>query len=192
MTTRYRVVRAFCESQESTAPRVVHQSMHASLRALLVAAITTAAAVAPRPAQANEWGINVYGLSYHFDRDRARALDVDNEFNPGVGVRYKFGQWQSVSFHAEAGIFYDSGRNWAKVVGGVALWEVLPRFHIGGAVALFHSDTYNRGDVFVAPLPLLAYDWGPATLNLTYFPKLSNFNDVATLGFWVTLWPRRW
>jgi hypothetical protein len=193
MTTRHGVARAIHASQQPTAPSSINQSIRAALRALFLAALATAAMAVPRSAQADdEWGINVYGFSYHFDRDRAHALDVDNEINPGVGVRYKFADWRSVSFYAEAGIFYDSGRNWAKVVGGVALWEVLPRFRIGGALALFHSDTYNRGDVFVAPVPLIAYDVGPATLNLTYFPKFSDFNDVDTLGFWVTFWPRRW
>jgi hypothetical protein len=192
MTKSHSVAHASVTSQQPSALGLVHQTTHAVLHVLFATAVLVLAAITPRSAEANEWGINIYGLSYHFDRDRAHALDVDNEFNPGVGARYKFAQWQSVSFHAEAGIFYDSGRNWAKVVGAIALWEVLPRFHIGGALGLFHSDTYNNGDVFVAPLPLLAYDIGPATLNLTYFPKLSNFNDVATLGFWVTLWPRRW
>ena len=35
-------------------------------------------------------------------------------------------------------------------------------------------------------------DAGPVTFNLTYFPKISRFNDVATLGFWLTIWPGRW
>ena len=145
--------------------------MRAPLRALLVGAMAILATAAARPVQADDWGINVYGLSYHFDRDRARALDVDNEFNPGVGVRYKFAEWR-VSFHAEAGNLLRLRPQLGEgSSGAVALWEVLPRFHIGGALALFHSDTYNHGDAFVAPLPLLAYDIGPATLNLTYFPQ---------------------
>jgi hypothetical protein len=192
MTKSHCAARANHQAQEWTAPRFIHRGISSSLRLLLAAAGALLAMLAFRPAQADEWGINVYGLSYHFDRDRAHALDVDNEFNPGIGARYKFAQWQRVSFFAEAGIFYDSGRNWAKVLGGAALLEVFPRFSIGGALAVFHSDTYNRGDVFIAPLPLLAYDFGPATVNLTYFPKVSDFNDVATLGLWVTLWPRRW
>jgi hypothetical protein len=39
---------------------------------------------------------------------------------------------------------------------------------------------------------MLAYDVGPVTLNLTYFPKISGVNQVSALGFWVNVWPKRW
>lgn len=143
------------------------------------------------PAAAGELGINFYGLSYHFDKDRAEALGVDNALNPGLGVRYRFAEWERWSFFADAGAYYDSGRNTA-VIGGVgALWTVAGGLQVGAAVAVFNSDTYNDGRTFVAPLPLLAYDFGPATVNLTFFPKIERYNDVATIGFWVTLWPER-
>jgi hypothetical protein len=29
------------------------------------------------------------------------------------------------------------------------------------------------------------------TVNLTFFPKVSRFNDVATLRLWFTVWPGR-
>jgi hypothetical protein len=29
-------------------------------------------------------------------------------------------------------------------------------------------------------------------VNLTFFPKVSKYNDVATLGLWFTLWPGQW
>ena len=34
-------------------------------------------------------GINVYGLSYHFDRDKAREKGLTHEVNPGVGIRWR-------------------------------------------------------------------------------------------------------
>jgi len=157
-------------------------------RALAFAALT----VASGAARADEFGINVYGLSYHFDRDRARALGVDNEVNPGLGVRWKFaeaGRWQ---FFADAGVFSDSGRNTAALAGAGALWHVAGGFRVGAALAVMHSDTYNDGRTFVAPLPLVAWDLRPATINLTFFPKIERYNDVATVGLWVTLWPERW
>lgn len=49
-------------------------------RSLLCAALAL-----PLPALV-DLGINLYGLSYHFDRSRARELGVDNGFNPGLGV----------------------------------------------------------------------------------------------------------
>ena len=41
------------------------------------------------PAAANDFGVNVYGLSRHLNRTKARELHVDNEFNPGLGLRYR-------------------------------------------------------------------------------------------------------
>lgn len=160
--------------------------------ALLAVATAVCGLGAPGPARADELGFSVFGLSYHFDRDKARQLDVDSGFNPGLGLKYRFAQYERWTFDAEAGVFRDSGSNTATYVGVTALWHVGPGFQVGGALALLKSSTYNQNDFFVAPLPMLAYDIGPVTLNLTYFPKISGVNEAAALGFWVTVWPKRW
>jgi hypothetical protein len=137
-------------------------------------------------------GVDVFGLSYYFDRDRAQALGVDNGINPTLGFRYRFAEWERWTFDAQAGVFRDSGRN-TTVFGGVsALWHVGGGFRVGGALAVLDSHIYNNGEAFIAPLPLASYDLGPVTFNLTFFPKIARYNDVATLGFWITLWPQRW
>jgi hypothetical protein len=165
---------------------------HAARRVALAVAIAGWAPATPAFADWHDVGVDVYGLSYHFDRDRAKQLDVDNSFNPGLGVRYNFAQVERWTFFADAGAYYDSGRNTA-VYGGVgALWQVVGGLQIGAALAVMDSDTYNRGKTFVAPLPLVAYDFGPVMVNLTYFPKISDYNEVATLGLWFTLWPGKW
>jgi hypothetical protein len=161
-------------------------------RAALAAAIAGGLATAPAAADWRDLGVNVYGVSYHFDRDRAKELDVDNSFNPGLGLRYNFAQLERWTFFADAGAYYDSGKNTA-VYGGVGtLWQVVGGLKIGAALAVMNSDTYNDGDTFLAPLPLVAYDFGPVMVNLTFFPKVSKYNDVATLGLWFTLWPGQW
>lgn len=146
------------------------------------------------PAAAGELGINFYGLSYHFDRDRAEALGVDNEVNPGLGLRYQFARiddWERWSFFVDVGAFNDSGDNNAVIAGLGAMWKIIGGLQIGAAAVVMSSDTYNDGRTFIAPLPLLAYDFGPVTVNFTFFPKIERYNDVATLGLWVTLWPER-
>jgi hypothetical protein len=167
----------------------VNTSAAAALAGVLA---VVALAAPPGAAAADEFGINVYGLSYHFDRDRAQALGVDNEVNPGLGVRWKFAEAERWQFFADAGVFSDSGKNTAVIAGGGALWHVAGGFQVGAALAIMNSDTYNNGRTFIAPLPLVAWDLGPATINLTFFPKIERFNDVATVGLWVTLWPGRW
>ena len=160
-------------------------------RVALAVAISSCVPAESAAADWRDFGVDVYGLSYHFNRDRAKQLDVDNSFNPGLGLRYNFAQMERWTFFADAGAYYDSGRNTA-VYGGVgALWQAVGGLQIGAALAVINSDTYNEGKTFLAPLPLVAYDFGPVMVNLTYFPKISDYNEVATLGLWFTLWPGR-
>jgi hypothetical protein len=146
------------------------------------------AASAPALAQ-GELGINLYGLSYHFERDRARELGFDNEVNPGLGVRWRLPGGKFDSF-VDAGAYRDSGRNTAVLAGGGIFWKPTERLRLGGALVFFHSDSYNGGNAFITPLPVLAYEWRAVTANFVYFPKVSGINEINTLGFWLTFWPK--
>lgn len=136
-------------------------------------------------AQNGELGINVYGLSYHFEDKPG----FDNEVNPGLGLRYRYPR-RDFDWILDGGVYRDSGRNTAVYAGGGAFWKPTQRLRLGGALAFFYSDTYNDGDPFIAPVPLAAYEWRAVSLNLVYFPKISGVNDINTLGFWLTFWPR--
>ena len=142
----------------------------------------------PAFAQDGQLGLNVYGFSYHFDRDRAKRTGVDNEFNPGLGLRYRKLLDTGWEGFLDGGIYRDSGRNTAVYAGGGALYRVTERLRLGAALALFHSDTYNGGDPFIAPLPVAAYDFDRVTFNMVYLPKVRDFNSINTLGFWLTVW----
>ena len=141
-------------------------------------------------AQEANWGINLYGLSYHFDRDTARSIGTDNEINPGLGARYRRPINASFDFFADAGAYKDSGRNTALLAGAGAFWRASNTLRLGGALVALQSDTYNRGDAFISPLPVAALDFDRVTLNMVYMPKVSNFNAINTLGFWATVWLR--
>jgi hypothetical protein len=136
-----------------------------------------------------ELGINLYGLSYHIERDRAKELGLDNEVNPGLGLRYRFAR-PDFDWFLDGGALRDSKRNTAVYAGGGAFWRPSERLRLGGALAFFHSETYNEGDPFIAPIPLAAYEWRALSLNLAYFPRIVGINDVNTLLFWLTVWPR--
>ncbi len=156
-----------------------------TLRPLLLAFL-----IFPAAACAQSLGLNLYGLSYHLDRERARALDVDNEINPGLGVRYRVPHSERLQWIFDAGAYRDSGRNTARLAGAGALWKVSEGWRLGGALVVLDSETYNQGKTFVAPLPLAAYEFRAAALNFVYLPKVSDLNEVSTLGFWVTVWLR--
>ena len=144
------------------------------------------------PVYAGEFGINLYGLSYHMDRERARQVGLDKTFNPGVGVRYLIGENQHFRWFADAGIYRDSGDATAKLAGAAVQWKVTGSLGIGAALVAFDSPSYNRGRAFVAPLPVVSYELRAATLNLFYSPKLRELNEVDTFGLWITFWPGRW
>jgi len=113
--------------------------------------------------------------------------------NPGLGVRWRVPHKAfdaAFDLFLEAGAYRDSGRNTAVLAGGGLFWKASERLRLGAGLAFFHSDTYNDGNPFVAPLPLLAYEWRAVTANLVYFPKVSGINEINTLGFWLTLWPK--
>jgi hypothetical protein len=148
--------------------------------ALLVLAV-------PLPAAA-DLGVSFYGLAYHFDRSRARDMGLDNEFIAGLGLRYRIPHSERLQWVFEAAAYHDSGRNTALIAGAGALWKVTPGWRLGGALAAFKSDTYNRGDAFIAPLPLAAYEFRSLTLNFTFIPRMSEVNEVATLAVWLTWW----
>ena len=153
--------------------------------ALLVCAVLAV----PAQGQAGEFGVNVYGLSYHLDRARAHELRLDNELNRGIGVRYRVRHSERLDWIFDAGSYYDSGRNTAAVAGAGFLWTASERLRFGTALVAFDTQSLNRGRTFVAALPLAAYELRSATLNFVYLPKFRQLNPVPAFGFWITFWP---
>ena len=149
------------------------------MRAVLVALLVCA------PAARADVGINIYGASYHFDRDKAREKGLTHEVNPGLGVRWRP---KDSIFFADAAIYRDSAAHTAKIAGGGALWHAGEHLRLGGALALLKSETYNFGKAFVAPVPLAAYEMRRVTFNLVYFPKWRDQNPTNQVGAWATLW----
>jgi hypothetical protein len=139
-------------------------------------------------AGAGEIGINLYGASYHFERDRARELGLDNQFNHGIGVRYRQSS-ERMEWIADAGIYHDSAERTAMVVGVGAWCKAGESLRLGAALALFKSETYNGGDPALAPLPLAAWEFRSVTVNAAFAPRIAGVNEVSTLLFWLTYWP---
>ena len=55
------------------------------------------------------------------------------------------------------------------------------------ALLLFDSRTYNHGRPFIAPIPIVSYDLGPARLNAVYAPRVTDLNDFAVFGFYLSV-----
>src|SRR6266480_2674658 len=141
---------------------------------------------------AADWGVNVYGLSRHLDRAKARELHVDSELNPGLGLRYRVPRDERLDWIFDTGFYRDSGRNRAFFAGAGASWHATGHLRLAGALTFFKSDTYNRGRAGIAPLPVAVWETRAVSFNLVFFPKVPETNSIATLGFWLTLWPGGW
>jgi hypothetical protein len=135
----------------------------------------------------NALDLNVYGFSYHPDRETVHRKHLDNESNPGLGLHYELSDTERGTTFAEIGAYQDSGSNLAKLASLGYQFKYGKHWSIGGALALVHSQTYNKGVAFVGMIPLVTYDLGPLKLNATYLPKFGHYNNVAAFGFYVSI-----
>lgn len=135
---------------------------------------------------------NVYGLSYHPDREAVRRLNVDNKVNLGLGLHDELTNDARGITLAEMGAYHDSGRNWAKFMALGYQFKFGERWRIGGALAVFNSRTYNRGVTFIGMTPLITYDMGRIKLNAVYMPKFGQYNEVDAFGFYISIPLGQW
>ena len=134
-----------------------------------------------------EWGIHIYGASYHFEREKAEELGLTNEINPGLGVRFRKPWREDLDLFTDAGFYRDSARNTAVFIGSGGLWHATEGLRLGLALVLMQSETYNSGDPFIAPAPLVAYEWDRVGVSMVYFPKFRDVNQTNQVGFWLTI-----
>ena len=128
----------------------------------------------------------MYGFAYHPDREGVRRAHLDNEVNPGLGLRYDFHSDRLGVAFVEAGFYRDSGRNIASLAGPGYQFKLGERWRLGAALPLIYSRTYNHGRAFIAPIPLVTYDVGPVKLNAVYAPRTDQ-NRFAVFGFYLSI-----
>jgi hypothetical protein len=122
--------------------------------------------------------ILIYGLSYHPDKRNKQ----DNEQNWGLGVNYEFFEdTQGVGF-VEAGVYRDSGSNLAKYGGAGYQFKLGKNWRIGAMLVGVQSQSYHEGRFFIAPIPVVTYDFGIVKLNAIYIPRYRDYNQFAAFG----------
>jgi hypothetical protein len=112
---------------------------------------------------------------------------LDNELNVGAGLNYTFHEDERGIGFVEAGLYGDSGNNLAKVAGIGYQYKLGKGWRLGGALLAVQSETYNNGNAFIAPIPLLTYDFGPVAVNAIYVPKYGDYNQFAVFGVYFSI-----
>jgi len=133
--------------------------------------------------------LNIYGFSHHWDRAEAHSLHTDKEVNPGLGLRYGLAahEWCESPF-AEAGIYQDSGANTSYYAGiGCKGLKLTDNVRLGLGLSLMQSETYNHGNPFVAPVPILTWQISSVTLNFIEYPKIKSLGIINTTGLYFSV-----
>ena len=141
------------------------------------------------PCRAGDFGINLYGLSYHFNRTTSDGRSF-SEFNPGIGAKFVFLQSGRSKGFCEGGVFSDSERNSAKYAAFGYSYEVIDSlFSVGLTVGPYRSSTLNYNRVFVAFIPTVSVGYKWFNFHLVYLPAYKDVNRIPTLGLYATVYP---
>ena len=135
---------------------------------------------------ANSVGINIYGLSRHFDLGYT-SRDRINEVHPGYGLRVTNVSCRGHIFFAEGGIFKDTFENKAKYIAlgyKLRLWNQL---RLGLMVGPYNTESINRGSTIMAGIPTMTFRVWRVTLNGVYLPKYEGINPYKIIAGYLTI-----
>ena len=116
-------------------------------------------------AQGQQWGLDIWGLSYHVDR----SVDYD-EHNWGLGLRYYF---KPDKYFVEADALRDSNRGLVVPVALGAEFRIAPLpagctlFAVAALTAAYYQyPNRNTADIKIGPVPGVAVGCGRVKANV--------------------------
>jgi hypothetical protein len=134
------------------------------IRALLIAALCAAVPVTARAGD-RQWGIAIWGLSYHVDR----SVDYD-EHNWGLGLRYYF---KPDKYFVEADALRDSNRGLVVPLSAGAEFRMAPLpagctlFGVAALTAAYYQyENTNTSVIKFGPVPGVAIGCGHVKTNI--------------------------
>ena len=137
-------------------------------------------------AEASEFGINLYGFSYHPDKADSNGNHFHG-WNPGLGAQYTFFQRDRHRLLLDGGIYRNSSAHHSEYVSAGYRFRPIWGFELGPVLALYHSPDQNNGKTFFAPLLVLAYRYKRITLQIVPVPKYKDVNRNASVGLYLTV-----
>lgn len=127
------------------------------------------------------------GLSKHFNVDPKYDQQPLNEKNWGLGLEYHFERSTSnqIQWLVNAGEFRDSLNSNAFYGGGAGLYEVFRGkdifLQLGMQAALFYSPAYNKGNAFIAAMPVVSFGTNTIAANVVVIPRVAQFIDAGVV-----------
>ncbi len=136
-------------------------------------------------ADAAEFGINLYGMSYHLDRRDVTGYRF-NERNPGLGLRYVIAERRRSQYYVEAAVLEDSYRRAAKYATFGYGYHVHKGLSIGVLFGVYDSRSVAESAVLVA-VPMISYRYRDVKLNLVHLPEFPGINPYPSFALYATL-----
>ena len=136
-------------------------------------------------AEASEFGINLYGFSYHPDKADSNGNHF-HAWNPGIGAQYTFFHHDRHRFLFDGGIYRNSSAHHSEYISAGYRFRPAWGFELGPVLAFYHSPDQNSGKTFIAPLLVFAYRYKRLTLQVVPVPKYKDVNRNAAIGMYFT------
>jgi hypothetical protein len=160
--------------------------MHQNKSLLILFAISALLTLLTSETSAGEIGLNIYGLSYHYEslsyRD-GRELKDYNQLNLGLGVQYIFSQSKKNIWFAESGFYKDSKYTMTIYIAPGYKYRFTESLSVGAGLVLFVTETYP---MHVAPIPVLSYRVNIVTLSMTWIPAPES-DESGAIGIYLTV-----
>ncbi len=136
--------------------------------------------------RANSVGINIYGLSRHFDLGY-RSRDRINEVHPGYGLRATAVSCAGHSLFIEGGTFKDTFENKAKYIAIGYKFRLWNQLRLGLMAGPYNTESINRGSTVLAVIPTLTFRVWRVTLNGVYLPRYEGINPYKIIAGYLTI-----
>ena len=149
----------------------------------LTALVLASFAISPSPLAAPEFGVNLYGFSYHIDRKDINGHDF-NETNSGIGFRATIQETKRSTSFVEVGYFQDSFDHGARYVSVAYQFKLTQGIHLG--LNLGYYDAPSVLGQVIAPIPTLTFRYRFVALNLVHMPGFSGLNPYPSFGGYMT------
>jgi hypothetical protein len=121
---------------------------------------------------AGEIGVDLYGISYHYDKDMyfnkdERSRKHLEEINPGIGIRYNFFENDYLIFGIITGIYDNSEEVLTKYLGLSNKVKIYKGLSCGIDFAFFDTKSYDQR---FFPVPTITFRYKQIALNFVWMP----------------------